>query len=174
MKTLAVCGGYELIEEGPRLLFVERGTDAHAIALFVLGLLALILGANGILQVGLWAGGGGHPVAGLVLGLGAVLSAVLFVALWRARKVKAGRPLERHHVALAIDLGQGALVDGNGRPLAGLDGVVFRSVFQVASSSRALELCYRGGTRVVARGSPFTGSIHGFVEVLQQRGFRVL
>ncbi len=174
MKTLAVCGGYELIEDGPRLLFVHRGTDAYAIALYVTGLVAFIVGANGIGQVAFAVSGRGHLVAGLILVLVASLAVWLFVFLWKAKKAKAERGLEPQNICLAIDLAHGALLDAGGRPFAALEGVSFRSVFQVASSSRALELCYSGGTRIVARGSPFTGSIAGFVAVLRQRGFRVL
>lgn len=174
MKTLAVCGGYELIEDGSRLLFVHRGTDGYAIGLFVIGLLAFILGTNGVVQVAMALDGNGHLVAGIVLGLFALAAVGVFVVLWRAKMAKAGRGLDRQMVSFAIDQAQGALVDADGRPFAALQGVVFRPVFQLASSSKALEVRYAGGTMIVARGNPFTGSIEGFVGVLRQRGYRVL
>jgi hypothetical protein len=171
MVKIADCGGYELFEDGPRLLFVQRATGAYSVGLFVLGLLVFILGVNGVLQIAI-ASSGGSAVAGVILlvlavGAGAVIPLVL-----KAKRAQEAQPIDAC-VTLVVDRAQGVVADRAGRALAPLQGVIFRSAFQVGSSSRALEICYAGQAHVIARGSPFSGSIEGMSAALQQRGFRV-
>lgn len=171
--VVATCGGYELIEDGPRLLFVNRGSSWYGVALFVMGLLAVITSANGVLWLvpGVFPGGGGFGAALLLLLAAAFCTA--FILLRRARARSATESFRSEHVILIADRAQNALTDSGGRPFAPLDGVVFRSAMQVTSSSRCIEVNFAGGTRVVARGSPFSGSIGGFQKALRARGLRV-
>lgn len=173
-KVIATCGGYELIEDGPRLLFVNRGSSWYSVALFVVGLLAVITSANGVfwLVAGLSSDGGGFGVALALLPLAAVFVTV-FILLWRAQARSAKEGFRSEHIILVADRARNALTDSGGRPLASLDGAVFRSAMQVTSSSRCLEVIFAGGAQVVARGSPFSGSIGGFQKALRERDLRV-
>ncbi len=172
MVKIATCGGYELHEDGPRLSFVHRSTGAYPVALFVLGLLTFILATNGVLLVVLSANGQGTLIAGLILLVVAVGAGALIPAVLRRKRAREALPVASF-VTLVLDRAQGAVTDATGRPLAPLQGVIFRPAFQMASSSSALEICYGGQAHTIARGSPFSGSIDGMSEALRQRGFHV-
>lgn len=174
MSRIAECNGFELLEEGPRLLFVERRTDNLLIAIFVAVLVAVLTSMNAFFQIVLAISGKGFPGLAAILALVAAAAVTLAVYLNRARKARMAGPPKPHQIALVIDRDQGAIVDAAGQTVAPLDGVMFRSVFQVGSSSKALELCFAGGTRIIARGSPFGGSVEELIGPLRQRGFRVV
>ncbi len=167
MMRIAVCGGQELYEDGPRLYFVDRGTSIVSTMMFVAALFTLIPLGNGVAQLAM-----GNVIAGAVLcGVGALCGAGLW-ALAGARRKSAARPVA-DFIQLVLDRQAGLVTDRDGRPLAPLQGVMFRRAFQATSSSRALEICYGGQSVAVARGNPFAGSIEGFAEALRTRGFHV-
>jgi uncharacterized membrane protein len=174
-QVIARCGGFELLEDGPRLIFVDRGTSWFGVALFVVGLLAFITSGNGVLWVVLSIGGNRDALvpALILLPLGA-LFVTAFVLLWKAKARRAKDPAPTPDQVLMIaDRAQNALTDAAGRPFAPLDGAVFRSAMQLGSSSSCLEVGFAGGTRVIARGSPFSGSIDDMQDALRARGLRV-
>jgi hypothetical protein len=173
VTTIATCGGYELIEDGPRLVFIDRGTNPYDIAMYVLVLLLAVLGFNGLLQGLLALGGEGSGVLSIVLLLAAGLVAAGLVAVMRARRLEKQKPPSVAHPILILDRHLGAVCDGWGRPVAPLEGAVVRPALQFGSSSQALEVACAVGTFVVARGSPFSGSIHDIADALRQRGIPV-
>jgi len=166
-QTIATCGGYEMVEVGPRIYFIDRGTGAHAIALFVLGLLVGLTGINGVVQLSL-----GNVIAGLIIGGVGGLFAAVFVLVLRARRRRLALRWDQHAPLAFIDRQTGSAHDGAGQPIAPLAQVAFAPVFQIASSSQALAMKLPGGEIVIARGSPFSGSIDDFTDALRARGLR--
>jgi hypothetical protein len=172
MRLLAESAGYVLLEDQSKLHFATRATNAGAVAVFVLALVTSILGINGVVQLVLWHAGHGSAIAAAVL-LG--VAAVSALCLWRARRwlrVCRARPVEGLGRIATVDFECQALLDPTGRVLAPLSEVRFQLVMQMASSSRALAACWNGGQIVVARGSPFAGSVALIREALRQRGLR--
>ena len=169
LQIVASCGTTDLVEDGAQLRFVARGGGELSIAIFVLGLIGTIVGSNAIflsLQ--------GIPLLGvLMLGTVALLCLTGCVLAVRARRVRAARPAHTLPVVLVLDRAQGVAYASDGRPLASLHDVVFRTQMQLASSSAALAASWPGGVVVVARGSPFTGSVDPLMDALRARGFRV-
>jgi hypothetical protein len=166
-QTIASCGGYEMVEVGPRIYFIDRGTSAHVIALFVLGLVTGIVGLNGVAQIAL-----GNVALGLIMAAVGGVFGTVFALVLRARRARLARRWDEHSPLAYIDSQTGAAHDGAGHPLAALSFVAFAPVFQIASSSQALAMNYPGGSIVIARGSPFSGSIDAFTYVLRARGLR--
>lgn len=167
-QTIATCGGYEMVEDGPRIYFIDRATNGHAVALFVLGLIAVIGGVNGVV----WAASRQLLLAAILLGVAAVFAGI-FALVLRARRRRAALPWHELPRLASIDRQTGAAHDDQGRAIAPLQQVVFAPVFQIGSSSKALALRHPGGSIVIARGSPFSGSIHDFIDALRVRGLAV-
>lgn len=164
----AGCVAYE---DGGRLHLAGRSTGGMLVAAFVVGLLVLVLGANGAVQLALsLPRGGGSAVLGLVLlGLGLLLVPLLVLILRRYRRARAAgvaalRPL------LSLDLARGVLVGSGGQDLCPLRDARTRRTFQLGSSNRALEVHWPGGSAVVARGSPFAGDVSPIEQLLHARG----
>ena len=166
-QIIARCGGYEMVEVGPRIYFIDRRTGGYVIALFVLGLLTGLTGINGVVQVAM-----GNAIAGLILGaLGAVFGAV-FALVLRLRRGRLALRWDAEPPIAFIDRETGSAHDGGGQALAPLTHVSFAPEFQMTSSSPALAMKLPKGSIVIARGSPFTGSIDDFTDALRARGLR--
>ena len=164
MGVIARCNGTLLVEDGDRLGVVEQGGGWVGTALFVTGLIALILAGNGIFwltQV---------PALGAGLLAGAALAIAAAVALFRARRRRAAAPPAAPW--LVFDLGAGALRDGAGATISPLDQVRIARAWQAGSSSKALVVNHRGGKVVVARGTPFGDDVDAIEHALRARGVR--
>jgi hypothetical protein len=166
-RILARCGGDVLVDEGARWVFGQQSGGGGGTLLYVLGLCACIIGANGVF----WTIQGARGGPGLGLGLSMLATAAVAVALFvlarRSRNAARERPVVPH---LVLDFEARALLDGQGNRLASLDEVRFARVWQLASSSRALECRWGSQRRVVLRGSPFSGSVEPAAEALRTRG----
>jgi hypothetical protein len=164
-RILARCGADVLVDEGTRWVFGHQAGGGGGTFLYVSALIAVIVGGNGIFWMtqGVWR-----------LGLGMLAASALFIWLFVAfrRSQKAART-SPVLPALVLDFDAQALLDGQGRRLASLDQVQFASVFQLGSSSRALECRWGGEKRIVLRGSPFGGSIGPAIDALRSRGVKV-
>lgn len=173
--TVATCGAFELIEDGPRLVFIDRATNGIDIGIFVVGLLTFILGSNGVVWTVLAITGRDGTFALMGAGFLAVVAILVtvLVALVRARRRRRSAPLGEQRILLVLDRAQGAVCTGEGRPLAPLAGIVVREAYQLGSSSKALEVASSAGVFTVAQGSPFSGSIDDVAHALRQRGFPV-
>lgn len=172
--TVATCGGHELIEDGPRLILVDRRTNGLDVALFVLGLVTFITFTVGLVMAFLATRSEVPVQVSLVLlGVTAVSVIGLRVA-YEVRRARRWRPLHALPVTVVLDRARGAVCDAAGNPIAPLAGAVVRVAFQIGSSSKALELACSAGTFVIARGSPFSGSVHDIADALRARGLRVV
>ena len=166
-QTIATCGGYEMVEVGPRIYFIDRETHGYAIAMFVVGLLTLMVGVNGFFQLML-----GRVAAGVILGAAAAGLVVVFGVVLRARRARLALRWDAMPPLAYLDRATGTVHDASGRTLAHLAQVAFAPAFQMTSSSQALEMRYPGGSIVIARGSPFSGSVGTFIDALRARGQR--
>ena len=171
---IARASGVALIEQDRRIHAVQLGTRWAYTAGFVVGLLAFILGAFGVVQIVMaLVGAGGLWVVGLVF---ATIATVCAAVLWLIIKYVRGRhgaALGELPISLVFDLPGGQLCDGAGRAIAPLAEVRVRFRFQVTSSSRALEVCWNGGSIELVSGNPFAGGLGAIVDALQSRGISV-
>lgn len=172
MEKTILCesAGWVLFSDGPRLVFADRGTSYRRVLLFVLGLIAVITGGNGVV----WLVLGGR--SGEISTLGVVLTAVAAVAVWGALRVRAAEKREgevipgRDTWKAVLDLEKQTLESPQGETLSSLSEVRFMPVMQLASSSKALAARWPGGSRVVYRGNPFAGSYQQAVDALRRHG----
>ncbi len=152
---LAESSGVALIERGPWLYVVERGTGTLYTVAFVLGLLVPFLGIGGtaiFLATESFLAGGGIAIL--------VISCVF--GLWRTIRtirLRGTLPLERLTVIVVFDRQRQVLCNAAGQPIAPLAGIILKRRMQLASSSRALHLYWPGGSMCLARGNPFGGGI---------------
>ncbi len=174
MRAIADNGRFVLAEDGPRLLFVERRGLVPAWAVYVAGLLTVILTANAAIAVGFGVSRrDGTLTVGLVLFVVAALAGWGCVALVRRRIARRDRALDPAEAILVLDLEARVLRDASGRQLATLAEVRLARRRQLTSSSQALHVVWPRGDWAVYRGDPFTGSIDDPIQQLQQRGIRV-
>jgi len=174
MRAIADNGRFVLAEDAERLLFIERRGLVPAVAVFVAGLLTVILAVNGPLMLGLGIRDGDARISvGIVLTLAAGLAGLACAALVRLRRARHAEPLQPTSAIVILDRPAGLLRDGSGRELAPLTEVRFVRRAQLTSSSRALHVVWPRGQRVVFRGDPFAGSIDDAVAQLTARGIRV-
>jgi hypothetical protein len=170
-QVVVETAGCVVVADGTQIHFARRASGPIVVAIFVLALLVLIFGANGVLQLAWWLGGGhGSPQLGALLLTLAVGAAVpLWLVVQRYRRVRAGgvHTLPR---LLTVDTSRGMLLDAERRDLAPVDRACSRRTFQLGSSNRALEVCWPGGSLVIAHGSPFAGDVGPIEEVLRARG----
>jgi hypothetical protein len=174
-RIVAECAGSTIAERGPRLVFVDRGLGWAPAALFVTGLLALVLGANGAAQLAgaaLGRAGGGGPL-GAVLLAAAALPGALFAATFAHYRRAARRDLGAYVPTCVVDFEAGWLLSAEGARVAPLADVHFAPRAQFASSARALALVWPGGEFIVYRGNPFAfGTIDDARRALRERGLR--
>lgn len=174
MRAIADNGRFVLAEDGPRLLFVERRGLVPAWAVYVAGLLTMILTANAAIAVGVGVGRrDGTLTLGLVLFVVAALAGWGCVALVRLRIARRDRALDPAEAIVVLDREAGVLLDGAGRKLAPLAEVRLVRRFQLTSSSRALHVVWPRGDWAVYRGDPFSGPIDDPIAQLEQRGIPV-
>lgn len=169
-EILCDSAGWVLFSDGQRLVFADLGTSYLRVLLFVLALISLITGVNGIV----WLVAGMRSGQISMLGT-ALLAAAVFTGLgawWTWTVEKRGRAVipPRDAWVAVLDLEAQTLETPAGELLAPLSDVRFAPVMQLASSSRALAAEWPGGTRVVYRGNPFAGSIRPALDVLRRHG----
>jgi hypothetical protein len=166
-NVVSRCNGAELVDQGGELWIIAKRSPPH-VASYLLGMIAVILLINGIVQAA--GGAGGDPRFNL--GAGAILLALgtLFVFALVALRRHAARLAATEDPDPLLILAGGRLLDGNRRDLVALGEVRYRKVMQFGSSSRALALEWPTDKIIIARGNPFGDSIRGFVHVLRSHG----
>ncbi|MES2777621.1 MAG: hypothetical protein V4722_25810 [Bacteroidota bacterium] len=139
--------------------------------LFVAGLLALILLANGILQLFVFnASPDTTTTPGFILaGLG-ILFAALFWRVMKYRKKINSTPPEKLRSICIVDLSSNKLLDAEENILSSLDSVHLLRKMQLGSSSPALKLQWNNGSLTIANGNPFSGGISAIEKVLASKG----
>ena len=159
-RILADTGGLVVADDGRRILVIDRGTGALAVAAFVLGVVALVVGGFG--AVALFTISAGLGAAFLAVGVVAAIATIVAVRKFRQRRAQ---PLHACRSVAVIDRKLGLFSYAGGAVLP-MDQVRFQRRMQIGSSSPKLVALLPGGTRVLKRGNPFDGGIGNVDEVL--------
>ena len=169
-NILCESAGWVLFSDGQRLVFADRGTSYLTVLVFVLALITVIAGGNGIVWLVAGIRSGEASRLGFVL---LVVAGLAGLGAWKIRAADKQRqteiPAQSTWVAV-IDLESRVLATPAGEALAPMTNVRFAPVMQLASSSRALAAQWPEGSLVVYRGSPFAGSYKAALEVLRDHG----
>ena len=162
VKTLIDTGGLVITDDGRRVNVIDRATGGRMIALFVLGVIALVSGGFGavVLEMGVPSRGLGaiFTGAGLIVAAGAV-------AILRTVKRRRAQPLGNCRSVALLDRKLGLFTMAGGALLP-LNQVRFERRIQVGSSSPKLVAITPAGTYVLKRGNPFDGSVGNAHEIL--------
>ena len=169
-RTLARCGSDVLVEDGERWIFGRQPGTGGGTLVFVLGLLAVIVTINGVVQTVLGSAGAGVGVGLVMLAVGLLFVWATVAIVRRRNRLRASAPVEP---VLVLDFPTSTLRTGDDRELAPLAEVEFVARMQLASSASALHCRWPGGSRVVLRGNPFGGSIGPAEDALRSRRLRV-
>lgn len=149
-----------MTDDGRRVLVIDRRTGALAVTVFVLGVLALVVGGFGVVALFTMA-----PWLGAAfLGVGAA-AAVGAAFAFRTIRRRRAQPLHACRPVAVIDRKLGLFSYGGGA-IVPLDQVRFARRMQIGSSSPKLVALTPGGTKVLKRGNPFDGGIGNVDEVL--------
>lgn len=171
--TLLTSSNTVLHESGNKLYISKRPAQWTTVFLFVVGLLALILFANGLLQFTvLKKESDNSTLLGLILMGISLLFALIF---WRVKlyhkKVRAIPPHELKHIAI-IDLANNTLLDEQQNILTPLNQAWLTRKMQITSSSPELLIQWNGGSISIVKGNPFSGSIGPIEQTLMAKGIR--
>ncbi len=173
MQVLDDTGGFVVCRDGNRIVFINRGTRWTIWMRFVLALVAVILGINGIAQLALSFSGQGILLLGVTFTAAGGLAGAGFVGVHRHAKREKAKSLADYPPLAVADLDHGVLLGPTGQPLARLQDVSFHTVFQMTSSARALEVRWPGGRRVLARGGGMgVQGVDGALVALRAAGLR--
>lgn len=163
-RVLAEAGSVVVVEDGPRVLVVERNTGALTTVAFVLGVLALVFGGFGLVTLVASSDvSAAVSAGGIVVGLAA---AGAVVATRRAIQRQHDRPLTEQPPIAVFDRERQVLLDAGGQTVAPLSEVEIRSKMQATSSSPKLVAATPNGDVLLARGNPFSGGLGDLESVL--------
>lgn len=169
-RIVAETGGLVIAEDGPLVLVIDRGTSPRAIAAFVLGVVALVLGGFGAVVLVAAAGDPGPAPLPPALGAGflgaGVLAAAATIAIVRGIRRSRSRSLRTYRPVAIVDRARRVFTDADGTVVAQSDQVRFERRMQMTSSSPQLVAVTPNGTRVLKRGNPFDGGIGNLDQVL--------
>jgi len=159
-RILADTGGLVVTDDGRRVLVIDRRTGGLAMAVFVLGLLGVVIGGFGLVALFTLSG---------VLSASFLIAGVLFAAgagfAFRVIRQRRSQPLHACRPVAVMDRKLG-LFSYAGGAIMPLDQVRFQRRMQLGSSSPKLVALVPGGVRVLKRGNPFDGGIGNVDEVL--------
>ncbi|MGV0792464.1 hypothetical protein [Mycolicibacterium sp. XJ1819] len=161
-QVLVDTGGLVVIDDGRRVLVIDRNTGGLAVGAFVLGVLTLVVGGFGV--VALVAAVPSRPAGALFFAVGVVFAVAAIVVLRRIRHHR-GRPLHECRPVAVLDRKLG-LFSYRGGAVVQLDQVRFARKFQIGSSSPKLVALTPGGAKVLKRGNPFDGGVGNVDQLL--------
>jgi len=141
-KIIGKESGFEIVKQDEKIIFVNRGTLALAVAAMVNGGIALLAGAwSGISLVMGLRGGFAMPAAGYAAGIFcAVFVVFLFLAIYvfRLYRRRARRPIMEIPSAIIADLLRGELLNKDGEVICRLDEISLKSSISLLDHSRGL------------------------------------
>ncbi|CAN5510484.1 hypothetical protein BH11ACT7_BH11ACT7_18840 [soil metagenome] len=161
-RILADTGGLVVTDDGRRVNVIDRATGGLAVLVFILGVIALVVGGFGAVTLVL---GGPSPMLGAVLLAGGLAVAAVVAMLVRRIRTRRAQPLGNCRSVAVLDRKLN-LFTVSGGALLPLDQIRFERRFQLGSSSPKLVAIAPNGKHVLKRGNPFDGSIGNADEVL--------
>jgi hypothetical protein len=173
MIKLASSSGTVIYEAGNKLYITKKPAQWTSTFLFVTGLLAFILLANGLLQLFVFKmQPHGVQTLGIILTAAGVLFALIFWRVIAYRKKLNTIPLNELKCICIIDLNNNTLLDEHQNTLASLQQVQLSRKMQLTSSSPALVLQWNKNTLTLVQGNPFAGGIAAVEQALISKGIR--
>lgn len=173
MIKLAASSGTVIYEDQNKLYVAKMPAPWTATFLFVAGLLAFILLANGVLMLFFLKT---QPAIPQSLGLMLMALGVLFAFIcWKVnayRKKMNAKPVSELECICIIDIGANLLLDGKQNMLAPLDQVKLNRKMQLTSSSSKLVLQWNKNSLTVVEGNPFSGGIADIEKALLAKGIK--
>lgn len=173
MIKLATSSGTVIYEDQNKLYITKKPAQWTSTFLFVTGLLAFILLANGVLQLFVFEMKiPDAPNLGLILfGLGVLFAFIFWRVVVYRKKVNA-KPVDELKCICIIDLNNNTLLDEKQNILAPLNQVQLSRKMQLTSSSKQLVLQWNKNTLNIVEGNPFSGGIAAVEEVLISKGIK--
>jgi hypothetical protein len=173
MTKLATSSGTVIYEDDNKLRLVKKPALWTSTALFVIGLLAIIILANGILQLFILDSQSriAEPV-GTILVVAGTLFALIFWRVFSYRKKMNSKPVNELECICIIDLNNNKLMDAKQNILAPLAEVTLQRKMQITSSSASLLLSWHTNALKIVEGNPFSGGIEAVENVLIAKGIK--
>lgn len=172
MKLLASSSGTALYENNNTLYLVKRPAQWTITFLFVTGLLALLLLANGCIQLFLVDTAHGAQTIGAILLAAGILFALISRRTWVFRKKQNAKPVAELKAICSIDLNNNNLLDDEQNILASLNAVHMSRSRQLASSAAKLQLVWKTGNLTIVEGNPFSGGVEAIEKALILKGIK--
>ncbi|WP_245233965.1 hypothetical protein [Mycobacterium sp. PS03-16] len=167
--VVAETGRFVVAEDADRVLLFDRGHTPSEVAILLLIIGALVFGMFGLVTLLTALTGTPAPRS---MAIGAAFLAVgvaSFAGMMRAvsaHRRSRSTPLRERRPAAVFDRRYRVFVDAGGEIVAPLDQVTFTRRMRLASSAPELVAVTPAGTRVLLRGSPFTGGVGNLDAVL--------
>lgn len=173
MTKLVDSAGIVLYEVGPKLFICKRPGQWTGTFLFVTGLLAFILVANGVLQLLVFKNEdtGSTRLGIILLAIGSVVSLVFWRVRLYDKKIRAIPLNELKKIAL-LDFENNNLLDEQLQVITPLKQAWLQRKMQISSSSPELVISWDRGSLSIVKGNPFSGGIAGIEKVLVSKGIR--
>jgi len=173
MIKLAASSGTVIYENDNKLYITKKPAQWTSTFLFVTGLLAFILLANGVLQLFVFEMKIPNATnLGIILLALGVLFALIFWRVMVYRKKINAKPVNELKCICVIDLTGNNLLDGQQNILAPLNEVQLMRKMQLTSSSKQLVLQWNKNTLTIVEGNPFSGGISAFEKTLISTGIK--
>ena len=171
MIKLAASSGTVIYEDDNKLYITKKPAQWTSTFLFVTGLLAFILLANGLLQLFVFKmQPHGVQTLGIILTAAGVLFALIFWRVIAYRKKLNSIPVNELKYICIIDLNNNTLLDEQQNILAPLEQVLLSRKMQITSSSPALILQWNKNALTLVQGNPFSGGIAAVEKILLSKG----
>ncbi|MEO6254888.1 MAG: hypothetical protein ABIO79_16375 [Ferruginibacter sp.] len=173
MIKLADSSGTVVYENDNKLYLAKKPAQWTTTFLFVTGLLAFILLANGLLQLFVFKMEiPGAPDLGIILLAAGIFFALVFWRIIAYRKKLNAKPVNVQACICIIDLVANNLLDGQQNLLAPLNAVQLQRKMQITSSSPELVLRWDKNALTIVKGNPFSGGIASVEKALILKGIK--
>lgn len=173
MIKLAASSGTVIYENDNKLYITKKPAQWTSTFLFVTGLLAFILLANGLLQLFVSKmNTPDSPNLGIILLALGIFFAIIFWRVIAYRKKLNAIPVNELKCICIIDLASNKLLDGQLNLLAPLENVYLSRKMQFTSSSPELLLKWNKNRLTLVEGNPFSGGIAAVEKTLVSKGIK--
>ena len=173
MIKLATSSGTVIYENQNKLYITKKPAQWTSTFLFVTGLIAFILLANGLLQLFVFEMKlADAPNLGIILTATGVLFSLIFWRVLVYRKKVNAKPVNELKCICIVDLNNKTLLDDQQNIMAPLNQVILTRKMQITSSSKQLVLQWNKNTLTLVEGNPFSGGIAAVEEVLISKGIK--